>query len=206
MKQTTDSVLLPALAGRNVFDYARYWALFGQLVEEGRTTGEPTEGHVEFTKLNYKRSERIQKTFSVPEDVAQLAQSLKERITWLVLTEPWCGDAAQCLPYIQKVAAASKGMIELKLLLRDENLDIMDQFLTGGARSIPKLIAVNAAHTVLYTWGPRPAEAQQILLAWKAEGTTPKSVFYERLHGWYAKNRGAQVLEEITSLLKSSPL
>ena len=62
---------------------------------------------------------------------------------WLIITEGWCGDAAQCIPTIEKIAAESKN-IETHYVLRDENLDLIDEYLTNNARSIPKLIACAA--------------------------------------------------------------
>ena len=66
-------------------------------------------------------------------------RNVKENWIWLILTEAWCGDAAQNIPTIEKIAREND-RIKTLYLLRDENLELMDKYLTGGARAIPKLI------------------------------------------------------------------
>jgi thioredoxin-like negative regulator of GroEL len=126
---------------------------------------------------------------------------LSEPLHWLVLSEGWCGDAAQNLPALEKIAEHSHGKIHLRVLLRDENTELMDQWLTNGGRSIPKLIQLNAAVEVTGSWGPRPAEAQAMVLAAKAAGED-HHVYAERVHKWYAHNNSADLQGEILELLK----
>ena len=81
--------------------------------------------------------------------------------TWFVLTEGWCKDAAQIVPVLHALAKLNSN-IELKVLLRDDNLDLMDQYLTNGKRrSIPRLIAVDPdVMEELSSWGPSAAIQQ----------------------------------------------
>lgn len=112
----------------------------------------------EYISLNQHRMSRVEKTYTVSETLAQLVKRLTHKTYWLVLTEHWCGDAAQTLPAFQKVAELSNGNIELKLVYRDENPELMDAYLTGESRSIPKLIQLDAHYNVTGIWGPRPTE------------------------------------------------
>ncbi len=119
---------------------------------------------------------------------------------WIVLTEDWCGDSAQNLPYIAKFAALNKN-IDLRILLRDDNLDIMDLYLTNGkSRSIPKLIAIDSDGNELFVWGPRPAVIQDMVKAWQIEGKS-KEIWQHELHSFYAKNKGKHLEEEFIKLL-----
>jgi hypothetical protein len=124
-------------------------------------------------------------------------------LIWLVLTEGWCGDAAQTVPIMAKMAGESLN-IELKLIFRDENLDIMDEFLTDGGRSIPKLIVLNKETLeVLENWGPRPVEAQELF--WKAKNS-PDFDYPEvqkALQLWYAKDKTLSTQKELTALVKA---
>lgn len=187
------------------YTYDSYRQLIDEVLAQGRTTGpKQSEELTHYTGLNVKRMMRLDKTAQLtPEIMAALAQ-LKRDFIWLVITEGWCGDAAQIVPVLAKIAEATPH-IDLRLVLRDEHPELMDQYLTDGARSIPKVIAIDAATlSEVGTWGPRPAEAQEILLAYKAL-PEPKPSYMEfatQLHGWYAKNKTQSTQAELVGLLQ----
>jgi hypothetical protein len=151
-----------------------------------------------YTKLNLHRSQRIARTWRPSGELAALAARLGPQL-WMVLTEPWCGDSAQCLPCLAVLADAAPG-VDLRLLLRDENLDIMDQFLTDGKRSIPVLVGLDADGGELLRWGPRPAAAQDVVDMAKSEGLA-KPDLLERLHLWYGRDRGRHIDAELCVVL-----
>jgi hypothetical protein len=153
-----------------------------------------------FIKLNIQRSTRIDKTY-VPSEVIEdiLSKNTLEQ-TWLVLTENWCGDSAQNLPYIAKFAEANVN-IQLVILERDKNLDIMNHYLTSGTLSIPKLIAFDDKWNELFQWGPRPAEAVALISKLKNEGKV-KDEFMKELHLWYSRNKGKAIEKEFVEILK----
>ena len=120
---------------------------------------------------------------------------------WLIITEGWCGDAAQNIPVIEKIAAACSG-IETRYILRDENPELMDKVLTNGARSIPKLIAIDRkTENILGTWGPRPEAAQKLFAEQKSNGVE-KSAILENIQRWYLADRGRSLQHEIAELAK----
>ena len=143
--------------------FSEYLALIDELLAEGKTTGpKQSEAMFNYGRLNRQRMWRLEKTLELEPETVMMAAANERKMIWLVLTEGWCGDAAQNIPVIEKIAAES-ARIETRYILRDENPGLMDQFLTGGARSIPKLIALDAETLeVLGTWGARPLEAQQL--------------------------------------------
>lgn len=155
---------------------------------------------IEYTKLNLHRSQRIARTWQPSGELVSLLQIITEPEQWLVLTEPWCGDSAQCLPCVA-VMAEQQPNIGLHILPRDANLDIMDQFLTGGKRSIPIVVMFDAAGREVGRWGPRPAAAQFEFDAAKAGGLGKPEIL-ERLHLWYGRDRGRAVDAEFCTLLK----
>lgn len=154
----------------------------------------------QYTILNVKRQTRIDRNYIVPGPLkAQIARMTEPQL-WMVLTEPWCGDSAQCLPYIHKFAACNPN-IELKILLRDTNLDIMDAYLTDGKRSIPILAAFAANGETLFRWGPRPRTAAVLFARLKAEGMAKEEILHA-LHLWYGRNRGAEIEAEFGALFE----
>lgn len=181
--------------------YAEYENLIDSLLAEGRTTGTDwSASKVGFTRLNRARMLRLDKTVEVDAAASAVLRNTDRPMIWLTLTEGWCGDAAQNIPVIEKIAAESDN-IETRYLLRDENPGLMDLFLTNGARSIPKLIALDAETLeVLGTWGSRPAVAQQLFTGLKAEGVE-KAAILEHIQRWYNGDRGKSLQEEFAVLI-----
>jgi hypothetical protein len=187
-------------------DYAQYRAFQQQLLAEGRTTG--PMGHepkmVEFTQLNEQRMLRQDSHPSLRDDAAQAAKSLSRKLLWVVFVEPWCGDVAQNLPTLAQIVAASEGKIELRMLLRDEHRQAFDHYLTQGSESIPKLVCLDAqTQEELGTWGPRPAPAQAMVMAYKANPTVSYGEFAKEVHAWYARDRNQTLQDEFLGLLQS---
>jgi len=186
--------------------YREYRDLIETLLGKGKTTGDnQSEQIVEYAKLNNQRMNRLDKTVKLTDEAAEVVKNIEKPQIWIVLTEGWCGDAAQNVPVIAKMAAAND-QITLRLLLRDKHLDIMDAYLTNGGRSIPKLIAVDAeSYEELFNWGPRPEPAQEIMIDFKnnPEGRERQEV-YQQIHKWYADDKSHTMQKEIADLVKES--
>ncbi len=181
--------------------YAAYMDLMA-----AQAAGEPLDGDLEdaerheYIKLNLHRSERIARTWQPSDELLTLLETITSPEQWLVLTEPWCGDSAQCLPCIALMARHQQN-IDLHVLLRDTNLDIMDQFLTDGKRSIPVVAMFGTAAELVGRWGPRPAEAQAVFEAARREGLEKPQIL-ERLHLWYGRDRGKAIDAEFCAMLR----
>ena len=153
----------------------------------------------EYTKLNLQRMKRVEKTFNISDELKQLLSTIKTKQNWVVITEGWCGDSAQNLPALAKIAIVNP-LIELQIVERDDNLDIMDLYLTNGTRSIPILISFDENGNEIVRWGPRPKEAQLLVTRLKSEGME-HDAFIEQLHLWYARNKGVALESELKILL-----
>lgn len=190
----------------NAMSYADYRTMMADLVENGKTTGpNQSESMVHFTKMNEARMQRLDKTTKLTEDSLKTIEGLQDGQIWLVITEAWCGDAAQILPAINAMAEKSE-KIDLKLVLRDEHPDLMDLYLTAGAKSIPIVVILDSeSKEVLGSWGPRPEIAQQIILDWKAGGK--KQAFgevKEALQRWYNKDKSASIQREFLKTIENT--
>jgi hypothetical protein len=159
----------------------------------------------EYINLNQHRMSRVEKTYEVSEELVQQVKRVTHKTYWLILAEHWCGDAAQTLPAFQKVAALSNGLIEMKLVYRDENPELMDAYLTGESRSIPKLIQLDAHLNVTGIWGPRPTEAQKLVKELKSNPATA-ATYSTELHKWYAQNKQRALETEIVKLINRANL
>jgi len=177
-------------------DYTQYNLLFKQLVEDGRTTGEQTQEKIDYTKLNYSRTKRLDKTAQIPEESINAYKTISGKQTWLVISEPWCGDAAQTLPFLNKIAQLSDN-IELKIVLRDENPELMDRFLTNGSRSIPIVIMLDEELNVVQTFGPRSKAATKVVTDYKAQHGVIDDAFKEMIQVWYNNDKGISILDDL---------
>ncbi len=188
------------------FTYPEFIEFTEQLVQENRTSGaNQSEEYLGYTRLNLQRMGRWNKTSQVSEELAQLLHRVNRPQVWLLITEAWCGDGAQSIPHLAKLAALNP-LITLKIVLRDEHQELMDAYLTNGNRSIPKLIAITAdlLHE-LFIWGPKPKYLLDRHAAFKEN---PEGLSYlefkEQIHLWYAKNKQKDLETEIYPLISST--
>lgn len=191
--------LMTTIAAKGL-SYQEYWDQFTERLEKTSDDQmtEVEKEHSAHRKLNYQRSARINKTYEPNQFIKDSIQKIEESQTWLVISEDWCGDSSQNLPYIAKISSLNSN-IDLKILQRDENLEVIDQYLTNGTRSIPKMIAFNSEGEEIFQWGPRPKEAQELVANLKNQGK-PKEEFLEALHLWYGRNRGKNLELEFAEI------
>jgi len=184
--------------------YSQYRNLIDELLQQGKTTGENhSEAMLNYTRMNVRRMDRWDKTAVVSAELQEKIAQIDAPQTWLVLTEAWCGDAAQSIPFMVKAASYSP-LVDIRFILRDEHPDVMDAYLTNGGRSIPKLIALkNEDLAELFTWGPRPQVLQQKYLAYleDSKGISQED-FIESIHLWYAKDKNANIDAEFLTLIR----
>jgi hypothetical protein len=184
-------------------DYIRYRDIIYNLFKEGKSTGPiQSEELLHYSELNIHRMNRVEKTVQLSETLKDILNGFTSPQIWLVISEGWCGDSAQIVPVFHLIEKQFPH-INLKLLFRDENLDLMDQFLTNGSRSIPKLLILDASNfELLAQWGPQPKEALELINGMKAS-KAEKLEIKEKLHLWYAKNKGIAIQAELAELLKN---
>lgn len=183
--------------------YEGFEHLIDHLLLEGKTTGEDqSEFMVSLTKLNRQRMKRIDNTLEfTPEQLTPFKQIAKGQL-WLVISEAWCADGAQIVPVLAKIAQ-SNPLIDLKIVLRDENPELMNQYLTNGGKAIPILIIADAQSLeVLHVWGPRPKVASQMVEAYKKEHGKLTPEFKEDLQKWYNQDKGQSILSDLQAFFK----
>ncbi|WP_298264660.1 thioredoxin family protein [uncultured Lutibacter sp.] len=186
------------------FTYEQYRLKIKNLLDERKSTGlEQSEILLEYSLLNDKRMDRLDKTLKVTDETLNSLSQLNKPFTFLVISEGWCGDAAQIVPVLNKIASAST-KINLKIVFRDENEELMNQFLTNGSKSIPKTILLDANNQVITSWGPRPSIATKMVLDYKEKNGVIDDEFKKNLQLWYNKDKGNSTQNDIIKLLKAS--
>jgi hypothetical protein len=203
MSTTSSAPVISPERLATAYSYASYRQLIDEALAQGKTTGpQQSDELTAYTTLNVQRMSRLDKTVKLLPELATAAASLSASYSCLIITEGWCGDAAQIVPVIEAVAQASAGHLRTAYLLRDDNLDLADEYLTNGSRSIPKLVVLRAdTLTEVLHWGPRPAEAQALITRLKAEGMAHDD-FIREVHAWYAHDRTQATQRELLALVQ----
>lgn len=157
------------------------------------------DDYAEYYRLGLQRMLRTLKAYKSDENIKKTLASKQFNGKILIISEPWCGDASATVPTIFKFF---EGENEVKIFLRDSDTSLIDQFLTNGTRSIPKVLILNEDFSLKNTWGPRPKFGTALLEKFKADPATyPREEFYNDLQVYYAKNRGKDTIHEILELL-----
>ena len=141
----------------------------------------------------------LYKRVTIPIEISARVEALGGHWHLLVLSEDWCGDSVNIVPIIAKLTEAVSNM-DMRILARDENLDIMDTHLTGKSRSIPIVILLNQKYQECGLWGPRPSPLQK----WVMEKgmLLPKDERYREVRTFYARDHGLTTMHEIVEMLE----
>jgi glutaredoxin-related protein len=133
--------------------------------------------------LNKSRFTRIVKQGAINQELTEVIRAINEKQDWIIITEPWCGDAAQIVPYLFKMAAINP-LINVVVQLRDSNSEI-DSYLSNGKMSIPKLIVRNQDGRDLFFWGARPQKLEA---------------------KWYNEDKGQSLQLEVLEMLSANQI
>lgn len=181
--------------------YDNYNGLFNEiLTSEAPAAPYDNADFLNYVELNNKRQARWDKKGEIQEELKSAISKIDTKQKWILITEPWCGDAAHAAPFIAKLAEINPN-IQLEIQLRDNGSEI-DKYLTNGGKSIPKLVARNENNEDIFVWGPRPTDAQEIHLTnLKSDKTTEEKKV--ELQKWYNKDKGQTTQKEIIALLNN---
>jgi len=197
----TNSLVKESLS--KAISYQDYRGQVATHVENGTSSGpDKSEALSNYTLLNNSRMKRLDATMKIEEDVLEKFQQYDKNVTWLVLTESWCGDAAHAMPVMNKLVEQAKNL-DFKILYRDENEELMNRFLTNGTMSIPKLIAFdNETQEVINDWGPSPLIIMNKTKDFKAAHDLLTTEFKKEIQIWYNQNKGKCIARDLLKLIE----
>jgi len=186
-------------------NWTTYTSKFKEILD-GSYTESPYDkaDFVEYVKLNNSRLNRWNKKLEIPEDVASIIAKIDTPQTWILIIEHWCGDAANMAPVINKIAESNEN-ITLDIQLRDSEPFLIEQYLTNGGKSVPKLIVRDENGKDIFTWGPRPSQCQAMVMKNKDSEMTAQ----EKKHAiqlWYNIDKGQSAFKEIAAEIEKSLL
>jgi hypothetical protein len=160
------------------------------------------EKMLKYTAENLVRMDHVLQATNIGSKLYNLLTAIDTDLIWVVLTEPWCGDASQVVPVLYTIASCS-GRISFRILQSDAHPEVLDRYLTGQGRSIPKLICLRAGDMEeLGTWGPRPAGLQKIVIGNKDNPDLSFGAKVRMVHDWYAQDKTASIQHEFIDLIR----
>ncbi len=197
----------------NRYTYTAFRQLTNELLAKGQTTGhDHSPDMLHYTELNVTRMNRLDKRSRLTDETLEALHKIERPLVWLTITEAWCGDAAQIIPVLEQMAE-EQPKIDHFLILRDEYLDIMDAFLTNGARAIPVTIVIDKeSNEILGHWGPRPEVLQHQVMQTKAatlavanpeERTAIAEQAKIDTQKWYARDKTLSTQREVLGMLET---
>lgn len=156
--------------------------------------------YIETTEANHDLWIAIARRARISADVVERLRALPAPRYLLALTEDWCGDAVNTLPFVARLADEVP-QLEFRVLERDQNLDLMDAHLSGTSRAIPVVIVLDEHYRELGWWGSRPEPLQRWVKSEESQQLETEDR-YREVRRWYARDQGRTAMEEITQLLE----
>jgi len=185
-------------------NWNQYTSLFESILSKEYTDAPyDNEFYLNYTSLNDARQKRWFKRGKLSDEFKAEIEKISEKQEWILITEPWCGDASHINPFI-KMAADLNDNINLTINLRDAEDSLIDQYLTNGvSKSIPILVVRDKSGNDLFVWGPRPKDAQALLLEHKNDDTKSNEDKKIEFQAWYNKNKGVDIQTELVEKFRS---
>ncbi len=174
-------------------NYTEYKQLFEEIL--ANPTYYSKESYMEYTRLNRSRMKRWDKLLVLDEKLSTILKAITSPQKWIIITEPWCGDAAHVIPFLVRMTELNE-LISYDIQLRDSEPFLIDNYLTNGSKSIPKLIIKDESDTDLFVWGPRPKGAAEVLSNLKAENADAETTKVA-IQNWYNADKGISLTEEL---------
>lgn len=179
-------------------EYLNYFQTIIETSNEEQTAPYDNADYIDYTRMNWSRMNRWLKTAKLSEDLVSKIKAISEPQHWIVITEPWCGDAAHSVPFFHMLAELNP-LIKVDYELRDSEPFRIDEYLTNGSKSIPKVAFKDANGNDFAVWGPRPAGCQEVyarLIAEKADFEAVKT----EIQKWYNADKGQEIQTELLDI------
>ena len=167
-------------------------------IEHPSYSSYPTN-YQQYIPLNRSRFLRCVKQGLITQELTEVIRAINEKQDWVIITEPWCGDAAQIVPYLFKIAALNP-LINVLVQLRDSHSEI-ESYLSNGKMSIPKLIVRNKQGIDLFTWGPQPKALESLMINLVNDNLSKEALKVSE-QKWYNDDKGRGLQDEILELIK----
>ena len=181
-------------------NFFEYQDLFTQILSsDNHSAPYDNPDYLNYTKLNESRQNRWMKKGIILEETKNAFSKIDTAQHWIIISEPWCGDAAHIVPFLVKLSELNP-KITYEIQLRDSAPFIIENYLTNRAKAIPKLVIRDENRNDLAVWGPRPIEAQELFLELKLSNANSEQQKIA-LQNWYNTDEGVKIQQEICKII-----
>lgn len=184
-------------------NYETYKALFDTLKSSNEAPYDDAY-YQNYLVMNQRRFQRAEKNFQLSEALLSEIKSISKAEKWVVISEPWCGDAAHLLPVIHNISLQNS-LIEFDIELRDVTPFRIEQFLANGTKSIPVFIRYDEKMNYISHWGSRPKVLSDLIADMKSKGAV-KEEFVAFAQNWYHHHLVESMNLEMQEFFKSTVL
>lgn len=186
-------------------NYSTYKQLFDDILNNPNPSAPyDDETYLNYVRLNRSRMKRWDAQMVLDKRLVKQLEQISQPQHWIIISEPWCGDAAHIVPFLVKMLEQNE-LITYEIQLRDTAPFLIDQYLTNGGKAIPKLIVRDEAGDDIFVWGPRTISAQKLANDLK-HANAPKAEILDALQRWYNQDKGESLCMELSILLKELQL
>lgn len=177
-------------------NYSNYSQLFDAILGKAVPASPYDDAmYLDYTKLNRSRMKRWDNQLKLDENLVSRIRQISSPQHWIIITEPWCGDAAHIIPFLVRLAEQNP-LISYDIQLQNSHLFLIDSYLTNGTKSIPKFIVRDESGNDLLVWGPRPKGAQELMDRMKADNADFETTKIALQH-WYNEDKGVSLCKEL---------
>jgi len=186
-------------------NYSTYKQLFDDILDNPNPTAPyDDDTYLNYVRLNRSRMKRWDAQMVLDKKLEKQLTQISQPQHWIIISEPWCGDAAHIVPFLVKMAEQNE-LLTYEIQLRDTEPFLIDKYLTNGAKAIPKLIVRDSAGDDTFVWGPRAAAAQKLANDLKSSHAA-KADILDALQRWYNQDKGESLCLELSTFLKEKEL
>lgn len=170
-----------------------------QIQSKKNSTTNYAEAYRPYLDANTSRILELLPEIQIQKKLYNLLSTLKTPTYWVLITEPWCGDASHTTPLIYQLAQSNSN-ITCNIALRDTHTEWIQAYSTAGKQSIPILVIHDTDKNVLFRWGPRPNLCSKYIE--QLDVSLPRDEKMRHVHDWYYKDKGEETQKELYDLFK----
>jgi thiol-disulfide isomerase/thioredoxin len=157
-----------------------------------------------------RRWTRVYEAASLTESQKQLLGGFVREMKILIVSGIWCGDCVEQCPLIARIAQANPEKIDLRLLDRDQNLDLAHQVRINGGDRVPAVLFLSEDFEFCGLYGDRTINRYRAIAQRKLGPACPTGIvgpdaqeLNATLADWLAEIERIQLMLRLSPRLRS---
>jgi hypothetical protein len=156
--------------------------------------------HLIYLQNNYLSIQNSLNSYSPSDSIKQQTNKQKTTLNVYIIMENWCGSSAGNVPYIVKLLSENP-LIKITIVLRDTNIEFMDEYLTNGKRSIPKVIGFDDDGNEKFVWGSASKMQAEFAATVQARNIDFQD-FVKEIQAWFVENNAKAIESDFLEIFE----